>query len=272
MKKMIAAILLITFALCLTACGGGADTGYKNDENAANTDENALISNPVQDSETEGTAILQGDIFTLDGDEMEMADHDFAPIAGGWSVNNGDLSLDAYPEIKAAFEKAINNNNQYIYQPLAYLGSQVVAGMNYRVFCLVTNTADKSCQYQIITIYADLNNNAEILSASELPGLPENGENLPGGWSVNYGDTSPEANPDAQAAFEKALDGLTGASYEPVAYLADQVVAGNNYIIFCRVTPVVPNPAPAFALVEIYADLNHNASVTDMTEIDFTGI
>ena len=36
---------------------------------------------------------------------------------------------------------------------------------------------------------------------------------LAGGWTVNEEDTGMAANPDAQAALEKALEGMVGASY-----------------------------------------------------------
>ena len=60
---------------------------------------------------------------------------------------------------------------------------------------------------------------------------------LVGGWeNVPHGDA--ELPEDAQTAFDKALDGLVGAKYTPVALLSTQVVAGMNYCILCQITPV----------------------------------
>ena len=72
---------------------------------------------------------------------------------------------------------------------------------------------------------------------------------------------------DAQAAFDKAVDGLAGAEYVPVALMSTQVVAGTNYCILCQITPVVPNATSTWALVYIYADLDGNAEITNVYEL-----
>ena len=95
----------------------------------------------------------------------------------------------------------------------------------------------------------------------------ENINAIVGGLETNQGETAVEQNADVKAAFDKALDGLVGCSYEPVAYLGSQVVAGTNYLLLCRTTPVVPNAVSAFSLVTIYADLSGNAELTDVTDV-----
>lgn len=91
-------------------------------------------------------------------------------------------------------------------------------------------------------------------------------EAMLGGWEITKAEASaiPE---DAQAAFDKAMEQLDGADYTPVALLATQVVAGTNYCILCQVTPVVPDPVPAWALVYIYADLEGNAEILNVYEL-----
>ena len=90
---------------------------------------------------------------------------------------------------------------------------------------------------------------------------------LTGGWTVNREDTAMEANPEAQAALDKALEGLVGASYEPVACLGKQVVAGTNYCLLCRITPVVPNAVPHFALVYVYQALDGSAELLQVQDL-----
>lgn len=91
-------------------------------------------------------------------------------------------------------------------------------------------------------------------------------EPLVGGWSVvpHEGAALPE---DAQAAFEKATSELDGASYTPVALMAEQVVAGRNYCILCQITPVVPDAVPHWALVYIYADLQGGAQIINVYDL-----
>ena len=42
--------------------------------------------------------------------------------------------------------------------------------------------------------------------------------------------------------FNKAVKGLTGVSYEPVAVVAKQTVAGTNYVYLCKGTTVTKKP------------------------------
>ena len=70
------------------------------------------------------------------------------------------------------------------------------------------------------------------------------------------------------ARFGKALEGLTGASYLPVANLGEQVVAGLNRCLLCRVTPVVPDARPHYALVYVYEDLQGGAKLLQVIDLD----
>ena len=88
----------------------------------------------------------------------------------------------------------------------------------------------------------------------------------PAAWQ-NIPHDAGELPADAQAAFDKAVEGLVGAEYVPVALLSTQVVAGTNYCILCQITPVAPNATPTWALVYIYADLDGNAEITNVYEL-----
>jgi len=93
-----------------------------------------------------------------------------------------------------------------------------------------------------------------------------NAEAMTGGWE-NVPHETAELPADAQAAFDKAVEGQVGAEYVPVALLSTQVVAGTNYCILCQITPVAPNATPTLALVYIYADLDGNAEITNVYEL-----
>ena len=66
-----------------------------------------------------------------------------------------------------------------------------------------------------------------------------------------------------KTAFDKAVETLDGADYEPVAYLGSQTVSGSNYVALMRVTPVVPDAEPEFDLVTVYEDLDGKEEITD---------
>lgn len=90
-------------------------------------------------------------------------------------------------------------------------------------------------------------------------------EHVDGGWAVQQGRTA--LNHHVKSVFNRALDGLVGAEYEPVALLGTQVVAGTNYAILCRITPVVLHPEPHWGVVYIYEDLQGKAKFLDVKDL-----
>ena len=87
------------------------------------------------------------------------------------------------------------------------------------------------------------------------------GSEVAGGWSKAE---SPEITDAFRAVFEKATAALTGMQYVPVAYLANQVVAGFNHCVLCRAAASVPDAEETYVLVYIYEDLNGGAAVTEV--------
>jgi len=91
---------------------------------------------------------------------------------------------------------------------------------------------------------------------------------MTGGWQNNQQEATliPE---EVQQAFDKAMEGFVGSDIVPVAYLADQIVAGTNYCLLCKVTPVVPNAEAHYALVYIYAALDGTAQILSIQDIEY---
>ena len=94
-------------------------------------------------------------------------------------------------------------------------------------------------------------------------------EQLIGGWEIPAAEANPLTE-EAQAAFDKAMEQVDGAEFTPVELLATQVVAGTNYCILCRTTPVVPNARPRWTLVYIYADLQGNVEIMNIHHLDIS--
>ena len=88
---------------------------------------------------------------------------------------------------------------------------------------------------------------------------------MTGGWSATE---SPEITGEVQALMDKAMEGLLGVDYTPVAYLGTQVVAGTNYCILCQARAVYPGAEPYYALVILYEDLNGGAEILDIRPVD----
>ncbi len=94
-------------------------------------------------------------------------------------------------------------------------------------------------------------------------------EPLMGGWSVAEDNGITEEN---KAVFDKALDGLVGVNYKPIAYLGSQVVAGRNHCFLATATVVYPNAVPTLVMVFIYEDLQGNATVTNIAPLDMAAL
>ena len=108
-----------------------------------------------------------------------------------------------------------------------------------------------------------------ILSLSACGQAKEAAPAAVGGWT---GPEKAEVTEDAQAAFDKALEGLTGVSYTPVALVGTQLVSGTNYCILCEARVVYPDAVPYYALVYVYADLNGGAELLDIVILDIGDI
>ena len=77
---------------------------------------------------------------------------------------------------------------------------------------------------------------------------------------------------EAQNAFDKAMEGLIGVNYVPVALIGKQLVSGTNYCILCEATVVYPDAKPYYALVYLYQDLQGKAEVTNIVKLDLGDI
>lgn len=183
-------------------------------------------------------------------------------IAGGWVKADSPVITE---DFKKLFEKAVIELVGGNYVPVAYLGSQVVAGTNHRVLCKATpGVPDAKTTYAIMTIYEDLGGKTkitELISSDAEAPRAEGG--LAGGWTET---DSPELTDEAKKALDKACETLTGAEYTPLALLATQVVAGTNYRIVCESKATVPNAESETVIVTVYADLQGNAKITDTVD------
>lgn len=269
MKKIIAMLTALVMAASMAACGS-TDESAPGTSPAAETTKQTAASEESSPEKTESSEAAETTAQTSKAPEAvteEMTDmpaeNGTNMISGGWALPDGDMSIEKNPEAKAAIEKALGVITGADYEPLALLGTQVVAGTNYCILCRVTYVVpDAQPGMQLVYVYEDLSGNAEITGMKELIG-----EQLCGGFTAADGDISIDKNPDVKAAFEKAMETITGMSYEPVAYLGSQVVAGTNYLILCKATATIPHADTNISLVTVYHDLQGNSEAIEMNDI-----
>ena len=238
MKKIIALILACLLVAALAACGEKTE------------------QNPTEAAPTETAA-----------DETEAPDAGGTGLVGAFTDAESPVITD---EFRKVFDKATETLTGVDYEPYAYLASQVVAGTNHLVLCKATPTVpDAVTTYALVTVYEDLNGNAEITdiqgSTASAP-APYDEENPVSGA---YGEPdSPVVTAEAKDALAKGCEELDGVDYEAKALLGVQVVAGFNYQILCKATPVVPDAQSYYVIVTVYADLEGGADVTDIIEFE----
>ncbi len=256
MKKLFA-ILLATLML-----GGIACTGKPSID----------LPKPVE-TQTSPSVESDTELPEIEGNAVELPE---IPIAGGWTII-GEGKAQLPEEAEAAFKAVTEKLLGATYVPVAFLGSQVVAGMNYSILCTRTLvTANPVTDLAVLTIYRDLEGNATLTNVADFDlgaytqkedaGAPEM---LMGGWFAPETAEAMDAMPeDAATVFAKALEGFVGNRLTPVALLGTQLVAGTNYAFLCHSSLVTLEPVVSMQLVVIYADLEGNATISNIVTIN----
>lgn len=239
MKKILIALLAV---LMLTACSTNK------------TEKQPEVVEPVVDEKTE---------------ENENV------VVGGWTLNT-DL-----PEMNDAdFSKAREELVGVNYSPLFILGTQGSAN-NTKYLCYATAVVPNAKpELKVVTIHKDYDDSkkCEIEDVEDfniLNYLQGEGANTPeglmGGWQDNYEQPNMLSDEEKEV-FEKAVDGLLGVKYTPVATIATQVVAGINYAFLATGTATTETPITHLYIVKVYADLQGNAEITNICGVDLSEI
>ena len=73
---------------------------------------------------------------------------------------------------------------------------------------------------------------------------------------------------EAQASFDKAVEGLVGVGYNPIQLLATQLVSGTNYIALARGKVVGVEDKPELYVISWYEDLSGNCEIKNIAKFD----
>ena len=252
MKRIMFAVLAVM--LCLAMLFVLAACGTKKESEAP-----APSAEPVE--EVIGEA----------AEEAEEPAEEAAVIGvGGWKATE-DPAMTA--DLENVFHKAMEGLLGVSYEPIACLGTQLVSGTNYAFFCKAQAVApDAQPYYAVVKVYEDPEGKTEILEIVSMTPYGEVDENaaaaeaMPGSWTV------PENDEAGFAAFKKAAEGLVGAGHTPIRVLGTQLVSGSNYCLLCRSIGVYPGAEPYYTLITVYEKLSGEAEITDITELDASGL
>lgn len=92
-----------------------------------------------------------------------------------------------------------------------------------------------------------------------------------GGWSVSGANYS-FLTSGQQKIFNKAVKGLTGVSYKPVALLAKQTVQGTNYVFLAQGTTATAKPVKAWYVLTATKTLKKKIKLLSIKKIKLSGI
>lgn len=90
------------------------------------------------------------------------------PLTGGWTPSEDPTVTE---ELKALFDKGTETLTGAGYIPVAYLGSQVVAGTNHAFLCQAVTAYPGALEtapaYAMVYLYQDLSGSVSILSIAD---------------------------------------------------------------------------------------------------------
>ena len=238
MKKWIALLLVVLTVTAFAACS-------KSDEKPAD---------PTTEPTKEPTEEPTDEPADTPIDEPD----DDVPLVGGWALSNSPEVTD---EVRSVLDKAASWVDDVGFEPVAYVASQVVAGFNYLILCKEEYSLSVSgaVTYALVTIYEDLQGNAEITSIAESGVSADYPTDVDGGWGEA---ASPVITEGVKAAYD--ITDENGVSYRPLALLATQVVAGMNYRCLCCVTTAGQKSSSNYVIAEVFRSLEGDSAVTSV--------
>ena len=122
-------------------------------------------------ADLEGNAEITNiaDFNIADYTEGDGADLHAEDVTGGWEVPEDYTKAELPDQVKAAFEKGIEQVGGSTFTPMAYLGSQVVAGTNYAVLVEGELASQEPVNnIQVAVVYEDLDGNVELTNICTL--------------------------------------------------------------------------------------------------------
>ncbi|GMO03090.1 MAG: hypothetical protein KIC55_06005 [Lachnoanaerobaculum sp.] len=212
----------------------------------------------ANNTESQATTASQESTLTKEAEEISET-NESTPITGGWAINNDFDGIDD-ANAMSAFEKATEDLDGYRYDVAAVLGSQIVAGTNYLYLCRAEMVVpDAKPEYVILKVYEDLEGNAEITGSLRLLEGKE-------GWEYNDANPYMDENEEVKVAFDKALEGLTGVEYKPIAYIGYK---DNSYAVLTKITITSVEPLTSLSMVYI-TKTDSGAMIDDIYDIDMS--
>ena len=199
------------------------------------------------------------------------------PVDGGWEI----VLTDKQVGLEEADIKLFNDAKEgYVgmdLEPIALLGTQVVAGTNYMFLAKGTPVVQNpESSYKVVVIYKDLQGNTSISKVNDFDytkyvskDIESNATELVGGWTTEApGKLNVLDDENAEAAWEKATETLTGMSFNPIAIVGKQVVAGTNYAVLSYAKGSYEGSKEEIYLVTLYDGVDGTKELSSIAYVD----
>lgn len=127
----------------------------------------------------------------------------------------------------------------------------------------------KSDTWSVVTIKVDADGNVSVLGTREvdITNVNKTDAGSYDAWKVPDAPETKLVPKEAQGAFDKAYDGYVGIAFKPVATLATQPVAGENYLIFATGSSPDSDVNLVYVLT-VYQDADGEAVFADVSRVD----
>ena len=179
---------------------------------------------------------------------MKLGGIELEGVFGGYTIVNQPAT--SLPQDLATALGVVNSGILgATYQPVWYVGKQVVNGMNHFLLAeqvRMTKDQDKRIVGIIINIPAGdfTGEKAKLVRIVEEEKLPA----------------------EVQDAYDATIGMLLGVNYKPLMYIGKQVVNGINHFILCSAIGVYPGAEPYAVMVSINVPPNNGKPVINKIE------
>ena len=168
-------------------------------------------------------------------------------MVGTWDVK---VHVNGMPQqVATAFGDILGNLFGAQYNPIAYLGEQVVNGTNHAI--LAEQTVVTGIDQKNIVLVV-LNEKPGSIAGKDfalvgITRLIDGGAKF-GGFHV---DVEAPLGKEAEAVFKDAFEGFVGAKIEPFALLGTKVVKGVEYAFIATVSPMTLNGKQSVQIIYV---------------------
>lgn len=194
-------------------------------------------------------------------------------LLGGWELLLTDKQVTIPEEVTKVFDAATKDYVGMDFEPVALLGTQIVAGTNYMFLCkgkpVVPNP---ETSYKIVVVYENLEGKSSIIHANDFDFVKYVNKNsinkyeeLSGGWAVSMPEQGVKLEDKVQTAFDNASKKIQDAKYLPIGVLGKQLVSGTNYALLAYGSI---NNVNGIYLLTLYEDLNGTQEIVASSYVD----